>query len=62
MLVALVTHLTKRVSWMRVEDIVDVADVFIIVGAAKVITPLRKGDVLVSVHEAEGDPLIFSWL
>ena len=60
---AMVTHLIKGLPRVRFKKIIDIANVIVVVGEAKIITPLIKSDFEVLVHETESDPFFFvhSW-
>ena len=51
-------HLVEGLPWVRVSVIIIIGDAIIIVGQAKVITPLLKSDVEVLVQEKESDLLL----
>ena len=59
----MVTHPIKGLPWVRVSEIINISIINIIVGEAKVVTPLDKSDVKILVKETEIDPrlLICIW-
>ena len=52
------THTLKGLPWVRVSEIINISNIIIIVGEAKVITPLIESDDEVLVQEMESDPLL----
>ena len=58
MLPRLQHKLVEGLPWVRVSEIINISKIIIIVGEAKVITPLLKSDVEVLVQETESDPLL----
>ena len=55
---AMMTHPKKGLPRVRVSEIINISNIIIIVGEAKVVTPLSKSDVKVLVKEMESDPLL----
>ena len=51
-------HLVEGLPWVQVSVIINIGDVIITIGQAKVITPLLKSDVEILVQEMESDPLL----
>ena len=51
-------HTKEGLPWVRVSEIINISQIIIIVGEAKVVTPLNKSDVEVLVKETKSDPLL----